>query len=65
MKKRLFVCALVLAASALPAHAFADPQPLPEDACNEGTEKAHEVAAPPAENDVPHVGRVGCHTAVP
>ena len=67
MKKLVAAVALVLGTSLVPMSAVAqEPQPLPDTACNEGTQDARATAPEPADNSVPHEGRTGhCHHAVP
>ena len=67
MRKIIAAAALALAGSLAPMSAMAqEPQPLPESACNEGTQQARATAPEPADNSVPHEGRSGhCHHAVP
>lgn len=67
MRKIIAAVALGLVGSLTPMSAMAqEPQPLPETACNEGTQDARATAPEPADNSVPHEGRTGhCHHAVP
>ncbi len=66
MRKITAAIALTLSACLLPTTAWAEPQPLPESACNEGTEDARATAPEPADSGIPHENRTGhCHHAVP
>ncbi len=67
MRKIIAAVALALAGSLAPMSAMAqEPQPLPETACNEGTQDARTTAPEPSDNSLPHEGRAGHrHHAVP
>ena len=65
---RKLLAPLVLAvALAVPSSSMAQlapaPQPLPDAACNQGTEQAREIAPETAHPHIPHDpgGPVGCH----
>ncbi len=67
MRRFIAAVALALVGSLAPMSAMAqEPQPVPESACNDGTQEARATAPEPADNSVPHEGRTGhCHHAVP
>ena len=67
MRKLAVVAALALSSTLAPTSAVAqEPQPLPEEACNEGTEDARATAPGPADSGIPHENPAGhCHHAVP
>ncbi len=66
MRKLAAAAALALGPSFFPVSAWAQPQPLPEAACNQGTEGARAKAPEPADSGIPHENRDGhCLHAVP
>lgn len=67
MRRALIAATFAAALSVTPMSAYAqEPQPLPETACNEGTEDARTNAPQPADSGIPHENRTGhCHHAVP
>jgi hypothetical protein len=68
MRRVLAGACLALSAFLSPVDALAqEPQPLPDAACNQGTELARATAPEPADSSVPHErGATGeCHHAVP
>lgn len=66
MGRFIAAIALTLSACLLPKTAWAEPQPLPESACNEETKDARATAPEPADSAIPHETRTGdCHHAVP
>ncbi|HEX2064142.1 MAG TPA: hypothetical protein VHE80_06945 [Acidimicrobiales bacterium] len=67
MRRTILAAALALAVPVIPAVAEAqEPQPVPEQACNEGTMDARANAPEPADSAIPHERRTGeCHHLVP
>ena len=60
--KRFLALTFAFAALAFPASAMAQLQPLPDAACNPGTESARENAPQTADPHIPHETRQGvCH----